>query len=220
MSNDVMLACAVGFPFAAAFLSYLSGRVNKSLRDRFLQASVVAEMLIMVWLAARFLQNGASEFFLPGFCVQGLYFKLDGFRVLYGSIAALMWMMTGIFSREYFGHYRNRNRYYFFFLLTLGATMGVFLSGDLYTTFIFFEIMSLTSYVWVIHDEKEAAMKAGDIYLAIAIIGGMVMLMGLFLLYDAVGTLRMSELHDAVAAVWDEKMFQIYAAGGLSLIHI
>lgn len=217
MSGDGILWTVVGFPFAAAFLCYLTGRVSKPARDRLLQLSVILEMGFMLCAVLRFWQQGELSFSWEGFCMQGLYLKLDGFRVLYGSIAAWMWMMTGIFSREYFAHYRNRNRYYFFYLLTLGATMGVFLSGDFYTTFIFFEIMSLTSYVWVVHEEKKEAMKAGEIYLVIAIIGGLVMLMGLFLLYDAVGTLRMSELHDAIALVWAEKSVQLYWAGGCML---
>lgn len=217
MNGDIVLFTVVGFPFAAAFLSYLAGRWNKAFRDRLLQLAVIVEMGWMVLAVLMYLQKGELAFLWEGFCMQGLYLKLDGFRVLYGCIAAFMWMMTGIFSREYFAHYRNRNRYYFFYLLTLGATMGVFLSGDFYTTFIFFEIMSLTSYVWVVHDEKPAAMRAGEIYLAIAVIGGLVMLMGLFLLYNAVGTLRMDELHDAIASVWQEKSIQIYAAGGCML---
>lgn len=217
MSGNFELFHAVWFPFAAAFLCYLTGRVNKRVRDRVLQLSVIVEFALIIWAAMTCMRIGSLEFFWQGFCMQGLYLKMDGFRLLYGGIAAFMWMMTGIFSREYFSHYRNRNRYYFFFLLTLGATVGVFLSGDFYTTFIFFEIMSLTSYVWVVHDEKPAAMKAGEIYLAIAVIGGLVMLMGLFLLYNATGTLRMSELYDAVKAVWGEKQTQIYIAGGCML---
>ncbi len=213
MNGDFELFHVIWFPFMAAFLCYLTGMRHKMIRDRVLQISVILEMGLMVLAAGAYLRTGELEFIWEDFCMQGLYLKLDGFRLLYGCIAALMWMMTGIFSREYFAHYRNRNRYYFFYLLTLGATVGVFLSGDLYTTFIFFEIMSLASYVWVIHDEKPAAMKAGEIYLAIAVIGGLVMLMGLFLLYDAAGTLRMSELHDAVEAVMQEKGMQIYAAG-------
>lgn len=217
MYGDVMLLITVLFPIAAAFLLYLIGRINKDLRDRLLQLTVILEMALVVWCIVTFFHKGNLECSVGDFCMRGLYFTMDGFRVLYGGIAALMWMMTGIFSREYFAHYRNRNRYYLFYLITLGATMGVFFSGDLYTTFIFFEIMSLTSYVWVVHDEKKAAMEAGNIYLAIAIIGGMVMLMGLFLLYNAIGTLRMDELYPAVQNVWQEKMLQLYAAGACML---
>ena len=108
-----------------------------------------------------------------------------------------MWMMTGFFSPQYFAHYHNRNRYYFFVLMTLGATAGVFLSDDLYTTFIFFEIMSFTSYTWVAHEETPGAMRAAETYLGIAVVGGMVTLMGLFLLYQRVGSLSFEGLRAA-----------------------
>lgn len=130
----------------------------------------------------------------PGVCGMGLHFMLDGFRVMYGMIAAFMWFMSTLFSREYFSHYRNRNRYYFFLLLTLGATEGVFLSADFYTTFIFFEMMSLTSYVWVAQDEKKESMRAAETYLGVALIGGLVMLMGIFLLNSVTGTLMFKDL--------------------------
>ena len=38
-----------------------------------------------------------------------------------------MWAMTALFSPEYYTKYHKRSRYYFFYLMTLGATMGVFL---------------------------------------------------------------------------------------------
>ena len=136
---------------------------------------------------------------MPGVCGFGLHFALDGFRALYSAIAAFMWMMTTLFSGEYFAHYRNRNRYYLFLLITLGATVGVFLSADFYTTFIFFEIMSLASYMWVAHDERKESLRAAGTYLAVAVIGGLVMLMGIFLLYSVTGTLLFEDLKGFLA---------------------
>ena len=72
--------------------------------------------------------------------------------------------------------------------------MAIFLSADLYTTFVFFEIMSLCSYVWVAQDEKDGSLRAGGTYLTVAVLGGMVLLMGIFLLYHQTGTLVISEL--------------------------
>ena len=142
-----------------------------------------------------------------------LCLEFSGFRLIYCIIALFMWSVSLLFSKEYFAHYAHKARYYGFMILTLLATLGVFLSADFMTTFIFFEVMSISSYVWVAQEETEPARKAGVTYLAVAIIGGMVMLMGLFLLYDAVGTLRMDELRMAVEAVWGEKSSQIYIAG-------
>ena len=77
--------------------------------------------------------------------------------------------------------------------------------------------MSLSSYVWVVQEETEEALKAGVTYLAIAVIGGMVMLMGMFLLNHAVGTMKIHELYEAVQSVWNEKSGEIYTAGFLML---
>jgi len=115
-------------------------------------------------------------------CGHGIGFTTDGFRIVYVIIACFMWAMTALFSPEYFKHYTHKKRYYFFFWVTFFALIGVFLSKDLFTTFIFFEIMSFTSYVWVAQDEKPGSLRAALTYLAVAVVGGLVMLMGLFLL--------------------------------------
>ena len=141
----------------------------------------------------------------------------DGFRIIFASVTAFMWMMTTIFSKEYLAHARNRNRYYFFLLVTFGATMGVFLSDDLFTTFVFFEIMSLASYVCVIHDEKKETMYAGAVYLAVAVIGGMVTLMGLLMLYHAAGTLQLDALLSVCEEIFPENAGWLYIAGGCIL---
>lgn len=200
---------------AGAVVCYLLGRKNKMVRDYFAVALTAAEFLLFLLLSPRVYGGEVLTYSLEGFCARGLFLKLDGFRFLYGTVASFMWMMTTLFSREYFKHYRNRNRYYLFLLLTMGATVGVFLSDDLYTTFIFFEMMSFTSYVWVAHDEKKESLRAAATYLAVAVIGGLVMLMGLFLLENATGTLAMDELLSACRACQDKKT--LYIAGGCML---
>ena len=191
-----LLTGAVFFPMLSAVIGYIIGRKNKEMRNYFADAVTGIEFGVFLYLLIRMLTVGGNGEIaeLPGICGMGLFFTLDGFRALYGAIAAFMWFMSTLFSREYFAHYRNRNRYYLFLLLTLGATEGVFLSADFYTAFIFFEIMSLASYVWVAHDEKKESLRAAATYLAVAVIGGLVMLMGIFLLYDMTGTLRYDQL--------------------------
>ncbi len=114
----------------------------------------------------------------------GMHFTIDGFRIVYVVVAIFMWLMTLLFSPEYMRHHENKLRYYIFMILTAFATIGVFLGKDLYTIFIFFEIMSFTSYVWVAQEETDAALEAAKTYLAVAVIGGLVMLMGIFLMYN------------------------------------
>ena len=116
---------------------------------------------------------------------------------------------------EYMAHYSNKLRYYVFSVLTYFATVGVFMSADLITTFVFFEIMSFTSYVWVVQDERKESLRAGETYLAIAVMGGLVMLMGLMMLYNLTGTLRIDALHDAIKPYLNTK--ELYVTGCLIL---
>lgn len=193
---NILICLIVFLPMAAALISYIIGRYQKDARSYF--ADIISGLTFALSLYL-FLQTLTQETAgilveIPYICGMGLHFTLGGFRALYGMIAAFMWFMSTLFTKEYLTHYRNRNRYYLFLLLTLGATEGVFLSADFYTTFIFFEIMSFTSYMWVAHDEKKESLRAAATYLAVAVIGGLVMLMGIFLLYDVTGTLFFDDL--------------------------
>lgn len=215
MSENSMLAILVFYPFLGALAVWLAGRKKEEARDYLADFVAISEFALMLVCFVQNIEGGRVlayyEYEIPEICGFGLHFVLEGFRYVYGLIAAFMWMMTTILSREYLKHHANRNRFYLFLLLTLGATMGVFLSADLYTTFVFFEIMSFTSYVWVAQEETKEALQAAATYLAVAIIGGLVMLMGIFLLYHELGTLRMDELLYA-AEIYDKKSL-LYGAG-------
>ncbi len=219
---NILIESAVFLPMLAAPVSYGIGRRNKGGRSAFAGIITGFTFILCGMLAIQMLTGASGSpgpvWEIPYVCSMGLHFTLDGFRALYGTVAAFMWFMTTLFSKEYFGHYRNRNRYYLFLLVTLGATEGVFFSADFFTTFLFFEIMSFTSYVWVAHDEKPESLRAGATYLAVAVIGGLVMLMGIFLLYHTTGTLYFEELsgcYDQYALLSDSGIPEkrIWAAG-------
>lgn len=217
MEGNALLIGAVCLPIlgAAALLVFgknLAGERKNRLLGRAAQAVSAAEFL----LAFGLVYWGAGDACdLGGFAGFGLHFTMDGFRAIYLVILTFMWMTALVFSTEYMAGHGNVLRYYLFTLLTLGATAGVFLAADLMTMFIFFEMMSLTSYVWVAQEETGEALRAAATYLAVAIVGGMVMLMGLFLLYHMTGTLAMGELREACAAVKNRELLLV--AGCLML---
>lgn len=209
-------SAAAAAVFLADWKAQKAAEQNAAFRNLRDALAIGAGAFIFILMCILAQQGMGSEVYAPGICGLGLHFCLDGFRGVYGIVAAFMWMMTLLFSREYLGHEKHLGRYYFFQLVTLNATLGVFLSADLFTTFIFFEIMSFTSYVWVAQEETKGALKAAETYLAVAVIGGLVLLMGLFLLYHTLGTLEMSELLSAAAACEDKGV--LYIAGVCALV--
>lgn len=235
MGWEVCLALPVFFPFAAGLAAYAAGArgageraadgqfrqcgSGEGLRDALVIAAAVLECAGVAALAVKFAGAAgggpALALEIPEVCGFGLSFVLDGFRAVYCCVAAFLWVMASLFSGEYFAGHGNCGRFQLFWLWTLGAVMGVFLSADLFTTFLFFEVMSFTSYVWVAQEEDGKALRAAATYLAVAVTGGMVMLMGIFLLYHTLGTLVIRELPAAAAGCGDKGI--LYAAGACML---
>lgn len=219
MNDSLILGFLVFYPFVGGLLAYLAGRKHEKCRNFIACFVALSELALMLYLVVKYgvsAQHAEEvhafvECYIPYFCGFGLHFTLDGFRLIYGTIVAFMWAGATLLSGEYFKHHENTNRFYLFLLWTLGATMAVFLSADLYTTFIFFEIMSFTSYVWVAQEENGPSLSAAGTYLAVAVIGGLIMLMGVMTLSHELGTVMISELLTATAAYEGNKIW-IYAA--------
>lgn len=193
MVNNTAILIILILPIVSALISWFLGTKSEKNRDRFNILSTAIEFAIISLLYTR-VSAGAIEVYIPDVMGVGLYLKLDMLRYIFIWVTSLIWFLTTIYSTQYLIKYKNRNRYYAFFMLTLGGTVGIFLSENLLNLFTFFEMMSFTSYILVIHDEDEYAHEAGRSYISMAIIGGLVLLMGLFLLYDYTGTLNISEL--------------------------
>ena len=202
---DRFLLFPVFFPMLAGLFAFQLGRWQEKARDMFVLSATAMELLLVltIWTNPELSQASVA---VEGFCALGIRFQAGGFHTLMALLTAAGWLAASVFCREYMVHVRKRNRFYFFWMLTLGATMGVFLSADLFTAFVFFEVMSFTSFVLVIQTEEYQALKAGETYLAVAVIGGLAALAGLFLLYGQLGTLDLDRMGAAAAAVEDRTL--------------
>ena len=139
------------------------------------------------------------EVSVPYIMGTGLHLKLDMFRYVFVWLTAMIWFLTTLYSTQYLVNHKNRNRYYLFFMLTLASTIGIFISENFLNLFTFFEIMSFTSYALIINDEDDYSHDAGNTYIIMAVTGGLILLMGLFLLYNYTQTLDISELRVRVS---------------------
>ena len=205
----------VFFPMLAGLFAYLLGRWQEKARDMFVLSASAMELLLVlsIWTNPE-LANASVA--VEGFCALGIRFQSGGFHTLMALLTAAGWMAASVFCREYMVHVHKQNRFYFFWMMTLGATMGVFLSADFFTTFVFFEVLSFASFVLVIQTEEYDALKAGETYLAVAVIGGLAALAGLFLIYHQLGTLDFAQMGAAAALVEDRR--PLWAGAVLVLI--
>ena len=214
MNGTVLIIFLILGPALAAPAAYL-------LRRRNMHADAFVFFMLSVFFAASAVcclyvfSYGEHSVVFPELSGLGMSFRLDGFRALYILLSSLLWLVSTIFSKEYFGDRKDTGRYSLFLLLTLSAVNGVFLSSDFVTVIIFFEIMSLVSYPLVVHEQTPAALRAGETYLAVGIIGGLAMMMGLFILADKFGTLDFEAVRNASGLLQNRS--SLYLPGTLLL---
>lgn len=212
MSTWILLFLVL-FPFLAAYFVYPLRKRGREYRNLYIRVIPGIELL-----AAAMLLLAPGTAALPQVCGLGLRFEAGGLHTMLAVLSAFLWLMTALPSKEYFADREGVNRYYCSWLVTLGALMGVFLAADLFTLFVFFEIMSFASYVWVAQNETPSALRAGQTYLAVAVFGGMMLLVGLLMLYHLLGTLMIQRLPGLVTVLRGEQYGELFAAGMFCLV--
>lgn len=108
--------------------------------------------------------------------LPGLDFVLhvDALSILFASLSALLWFLTTLYAVGYLEGSPNRSRFFGFFSLCITATIGVAIAGNLITFLIFYELLTLSTYPLVVHRGTERSLRAGRLYLAYTVTGGLV----------------------------------------------
>lgn len=115
-------------------------------------------------------------------------FRADLLGFLVGIISVILWTLSSIYSIEYMNHSHAHARFNIFSLLSLSGMLGVVFTGNLFTLYIFFELLSVASSILVFHEETPDSMKAGFKYLFLGITGGLVLLFSIIMTYAITGT--------------------------------
>jgi len=125
---------------------------------------------------------------LPGLNIQ---FAADALGLLFASIASGLWIITTIFSIGYMRGLKEpaQTRYYACFAICIGSVMGVAFSSNIFSLFVFYEILAVAAYPLVVHNETADALAAGRKYLIYTQGGGVAILAGIMALLAMGNTL-------------------------------
>jgi multicomponent Na+:H+ antiporter subunit D len=142
---------------------------------------------------------------LPGL---DLAFKADALGLLFVTLSAVLWLLTTLYAIGYLERSPNRSRFFGFFSLCVTATMGIAMAANLFTFFVFYELLTLSTFPLVVHRGTDQAMRGGTVYLAYTLIGGTVLLTGIVWLHDLLGHTELA-LTGVAAALGSEYIGQL-----------
>ncbi|WP_029009343.1 complex I subunit 5 family protein [Azospirillum halopraeferens] len=173
-------------------------RTALNLAGAILKTALTALMLWGVWHGERF----ETTFpLLPG---MDFVLRIDALALLFVTLSSTLWLATTIYAIGYLEHAPHRSRFFGFFSLCVTATVGIAQAGNLLTLFLFYEILTLSTYPLVVHRGTDAALAAGRTYLRYAVPGGAALLVGIVWLHVVAGTFDFVEEGGALDHVGPE----------------
>jgi multicomponent Na+:H+ antiporter subunit A len=144
---------------------------------------------------------------IPSFGVN-LSFTLDGLALLFALMITGVGTLVFVYTSAYLKDHKYLDRFYGYLSLFMAAMLGLVLSDNLMTMFIFWELTSISSFYLIgFNNDKEDSRKSALIALGVTGIGGLMLLGGAVLLGDVVGTYRISEMLSSREAIADSSHY-------------
>jgi len=181
---------AILCPAIASILIVLSGK-RPNIREGWTMLASIAQFLIVFSMVPTIIAGNIIQCtFFTAFQGVDFGFRIDAFGLIFAITSTFLWILVSSYSIGYMRslHEHAQTRYYFCFAWAIFGAVGVALSGNLLTMFIFYEILTVSTYPLVAHDETQEALFAGRKYLAYLLTAGVFFLAAVILTYHFTGT--------------------------------
>ena len=105
---------------------------------------------------------------LPGLAIS---FTLEPLGMLFACIASSLWILNSFYSIGYMRakHEEHQTRFYACFAIAIWAALGVAMAGNMLTLFVFYEVLTISTYPLVTHSGTREAVRSGRLYLGLLI---------------------------------------------------
>ena len=219
MELATLTGLTMAIPLAAAVANPLLRRQN-NLRDSLTLLAAIATFATALAILGRTGGEASAPMHaltvMPGLDIA---FAIEPLGLMFALIASGLWIVTHIYGVGYMRGNREKGHARFFaaFSLAIASTMGLAFAANLFTLFLFYELLTLSTFSLVAHKGTAEALKGAKTYLGI-LMGTSI---GLFLVavvwtYTATGTLDFAPggiLRDRVSASLVPVLLGLYAFG-------
>ncbi len=167
MSGEALILGALIVPILTAVGIYFAGKLPDVREGATLLGAAVL-FALACGLAVSVASGAPAELNL-GTSVPGLdfAFKMEPLGAMFALVASGLWIVNSFYSIGYMRGNRERNqtRFYICFAIALMGAMGVAMAANLFTLFVFYEVLTLSTFPLVAHKEDASALRGGRIYL-------------------------------------------------------
>ncbi|SDB90475.1 Formate hydrogenlyase subunit 3/Multisubunit Na+/H+ antiporter, MnhD subunit [Pelagirhabdus alkalitolerans] len=142
---------------------------------------ILLTTLIMIVIYPEVL-NQPMEWHIANIFGNGIIFRIDLLSLLFMIFAGFIFFVVSLHTAVDIKGCGRERSFYLFFMLTYISTIGTLMAGDLLSFFMFFEIMTFSSFVLMVHQRGQKVIEAGATYIYFGILGGLSILAGILVL--------------------------------------
>jgi multicomponent Na+:H+ antiporter subunit D len=152
----------------AAPLAIWMARKSPNLREAVSFAAGLASFLLMLSFVPDVLGGTVLTYQLFTI-IEGIHvrFCVDGMTLIFGLIATFLWILATSYNIGYMRSLKEhaQTRYYFCFAVAIFGAVGVAMSANIFTLYLFYEVITVFTYPLVAHHEDEDAFSGGRKYI-------------------------------------------------------
>ena len=166
----MMIILAIIIPLIGALAVLMTGK-QPQLRNILLVAIGVINLLLVSLIV---MQRAEIETILLWQTLPGLNvaFHVEPLGLIFAMTAGVLWPITSIYAIGYLNALNDahQTRFHALFCVAISCAMGIAFAENLFTLFIFYEILTFSTWPLVTHSRTEKALAAGRIYLGILLV--------------------------------------------------
>lgn len=184
--SGVVILLTVLFPIVAgAALMIFKGLKKAKPRTVFVVIALAISMILS--LTNVYFVKGSINLWKISENVS-LSLSVDNLSKMFATLMSFVLTGVGIYAIGYLEHDENSNRFFGFYFMVFGVLNGIYVSSNLLTMYLFYELMTLLSFPLVLHDLTEEAIAAAKKYLYYSIAGAFLSLISIFMIYQFAGS--------------------------------
>ncbi|MBU50483.1 MAG: cation:proton antiporter [Deltaproteobacteria bacterium] len=179
MSDSTAILLSLALPLICALLLPLF-RKHPNLREGISITTAVSLFVIVMTLVPKIASGARPSVqllqFLPGITIA---FELEPLGMLFAMVASGLWIVTTLYAIGYMrGHNeKHQTRFFMCFAVAIASALGIAFSKNLFTLFVFYEVLTMSTYPLVTHHGTAESMRAGRTYLGILLFTSMAFLL-------------------------------------------
>lgn len=105
--------------------------------------------------------------------------RLDGLGKVFAGLVSALWPVTMLYGFDYMKNEHGKRRFWAFFTVAFGVTLGIAMAANLLTMYLFYEILTLSTIPLVIHHMDRESLAAGRKYMIYSFGGAAFAFLGL-----------------------------------------